>query len=254
MSERHYCVKEFAQLGGITVRTLHYYDQIDLLKPASISEAGHRFYNQESLLRLQHILMLKWLGFSLEHVQDMLSQPDHDLLTALQIQHKAIHQQMRQLQSMDTSLTQAIDYIQTHPGDDLPDNLVQALLSFLNDQEENDWAQSAYSDEAWAGVQTRRWAYSVAEFESFQQMWEELIAEFSAQKNLPPDSPPIQALAERMDNLLGIFTAGDQEVEMGLEKLWSNPENIPAEYRNFDRDVFLFMNEALQIYRQQNEG
>ena len=64
-----YRVAEFAKLAGVTVRTLQYYDRIDLLKPSDSTEGGHRLYQRSDLLRLQQILTLKWMGFKLDQIK-----------------------------------------------------------------------------------------------------------------------------------------------------------------------------------------
>ena len=78
-----YRVAEFAKLSGVTVRTLQYYDRIELLKPSNTTEGGHRLYRRHDLLRLQQILTLKWMGFKLDQIKDLLDSPRYDLRTAL---------------------------------------------------------------------------------------------------------------------------------------------------------------------------
>jgi DNA-binding transcriptional MerR regulator len=77
-------IKEFADLTGVSVRTLHYYDEIGLLKPAEVDRhTGYRYYNEESLLRIQEILFYRELDFSLKNICDILSSPNHDKQKAL---------------------------------------------------------------------------------------------------------------------------------------------------------------------------
>lgn len=68
----NWTVKHVSQLTGLTVRTLHHYDQIGLLKPAFVAENGYRHYNQENLARLQEILLLRELEFPLKDIQQLL--------------------------------------------------------------------------------------------------------------------------------------------------------------------------------------
>ena len=63
-------VGELASLTGLTVRTLHHYDEINLLKPCEYTDSGHRLYGEEDIIRLQQILSLRQLGFSLEEIKD----------------------------------------------------------------------------------------------------------------------------------------------------------------------------------------
>ena len=84
-------IKEFANLIGVSVRTLHYYDQIELLKPAIVDEqTGYRYYDEKSLERMQEILFYRELDFSLKSICLILSSPDYD-------KEKAIREQRRLL-------------------------------------------------------------------------------------------------------------------------------------------------------------
>lgn len=84
---KNYGVKALATLSGVSVRTLHYYDKIGLLKPFSRSNVGYRYYGEEELLRLQQILFYKELGFTLKDIGQVLDDPDFNLLNALE-EHK----------------------------------------------------------------------------------------------------------------------------------------------------------------------
>ena len=77
-------IKEFAEITGVSVRTLHYYDEINLLKPAIVDKiTGYRFYNEQSVLRMQEILFFRELDFSLKSIKEILSSPDYDKQKAL---------------------------------------------------------------------------------------------------------------------------------------------------------------------------
>ena len=84
-------INEFAKLTGVSVRTLHYYDEIGLLKPAFVDEQnGYRFYDENSLERMQEILFYRELDFELKSISDILSSPDYDKKKALSEQRKLL--------------------------------------------------------------------------------------------------------------------------------------------------------------------
>ena len=84
-------IKEFAEFTGVSVRTLHYYDEIGLLKPACVDElTGYRFYDEGSLLRMQEILFYRELDFSLKSIGEILSSPNYDKEKALYEQKKLL--------------------------------------------------------------------------------------------------------------------------------------------------------------------
>src|ERR1700746_3216572 len=78
-----YTVKALAKLSGVSVRTLHHYDQIGLLKPACVGANGYRYYGREEMLRLQQILFHRELEFPLEAIAAVLARPDFDRMEAL---------------------------------------------------------------------------------------------------------------------------------------------------------------------------
>ena len=87
---RTYRVKDVARITGVSVRTLHYYDEIGLLAPADRTSAGYRLYDDDSLLRLQQILIGRALGLSLDEIRRSLDDPDFDHRAALVSQRQAL--------------------------------------------------------------------------------------------------------------------------------------------------------------------
>jgi DNA-binding transcriptional MerR regulator len=81
-----YTVKKLAQLSGVSIRTLRFYDEIDLLKPAFYGENKYRYYEEEQLLMLQQILFFRELGFSLSDIQRILGGNDFDKIESLKSQ------------------------------------------------------------------------------------------------------------------------------------------------------------------------
>jgi DNA-binding transcriptional MerR regulator len=95
-----YTVGEVAKLAHVSVRTLHHYDEMGLLQPSERSEAGYRHYTLEDLERLQQVLLYKELGFSLDEIRDLMSDPSFDRREALEIQRDLIAEQALRLEAM----------------------------------------------------------------------------------------------------------------------------------------------------------
>ena len=213
-----YRVAEFARLAGVTVRTLQYYDRIDLLKPAQSTEGGHRLYQRRDLLRLQQILTLKWMGFKLDQIKQLIESPQYDLRTALRMQKAAIDSQIATLQAASDALAHALSAGALEAGmldGDAVGTVIQAVMA----PPEGQWARDFYSDEAWAGVVTRRMQYAPEEIAQFTRNWQELVDQFDELRHWPPDSEPVQKLAATMACYLDMFTAGDAQTAAGLERM-----------------------------------
>ena len=99
----YYSSGEFARMAHVTLRTIRYYDKQNILKPSYVTEAGARFYTDEDFARLQQILLLKYLGFSLDDIRDMtIDDADyHFMLNSLNIQLKLVRDRIEQMQLVD---------------------------------------------------------------------------------------------------------------------------------------------------------
>ncbi|MDO5134717.1 MAG: methyltransferase domain-containing protein [Eubacteriales bacterium] len=102
----YYSSGEFARMAQVTLRTIRYYDKQDILKPSYVSRSGARFYTDEDFARLQQILLLKYLGFSLEDIREMtIADSDyHFMLNSLDIQLKLVKDRIEQMQLVEKAI------------------------------------------------------------------------------------------------------------------------------------------------------
>lgn len=101
-------IKEFADFAGVSVRTLHYYDEINLLKPAAVDKAnGYRYYNRENAERMFEIMFLRELDFSLSSIKDILSSPDYNKKEAFRKQKKLLTIKKQRLERLIDALDKA---------------------------------------------------------------------------------------------------------------------------------------------------
>ena len=102
-------IKEFAVFTGVSVRTLHYYDEIGLLRPADVDvDTGYRFYDEQSLLRMQEILFYRELDFSLKSIGEILSSPDYDKSRALEEQKQLLKLKKERLERLIDAIDDAM--------------------------------------------------------------------------------------------------------------------------------------------------
>lgn len=83
-------INEAAKMTGVTIRTLHYYDQIGLLRPETVTDAGYRLYGEKDMERLSQILFFRELDFPLSQIKEMLDSPSFDRNEALRAQHELL--------------------------------------------------------------------------------------------------------------------------------------------------------------------
>jgi DNA-binding transcriptional MerR regulator len=105
---RGFTVSEVARLSGVSVRTLHHYDEVGLLKPAHVGANGYRYYGHDELLRLQQILFHRELGFALEEIGKVLDAPDFDRAAALRAQRETLMAESRRYRRLVRTIDETL--------------------------------------------------------------------------------------------------------------------------------------------------
>ena len=241
-----YSVREFADLAGVTVRTLHYYDQTGLLTPSRRNGGTHRQYRERELLRLQQILTLKEVGFRLEEIRALLENPAISLQDALLMQKEAVDQRIEQLQRVSA----ALELIMQARGEYDWETVIAAIRGLTASEESKDWLMQHYDAATHDQVLGRAAAMTPDDVMAGVQAWVDLGNDFQSLRHLPPDHPDVQRLAARMEALIEDFTQGNPDILNSLRSMYSNPEQMPTEFRPVDTDLFNYMNEARRIFEE----
>src|SRR3954453_17249811 len=139
--------REFAELAGVTVRMLHHYDRLGLLRPRR-SPAGYRIYREADLPRLEQIVALKFLGMPLKQIRELLDRDGSDLPAALRAQRAALEEKRRMLD-------RAIQAISAAEGEPTP-ALLKSIIEAIAVQENTNWTDKYYSNGARAQIDARR--------------------------------------------------------------------------------------------------
>ncbi len=243
---RCYRVQEFAALAGVTVRALHHYDQLGLLRPRR-SDSGYRLYRERDLERLEQIVALKFLGIPLKQVRTLLDRDSLDLAAALRVQRRILEEKRRLLDRAIGAIRRA----QERPGT----VQLKKIIEVLEMQNESDWAMQYHTEEARAKIAARRPQWTPELQAECSRQWTELIAEVKAALGDDPAGPKVQALAARWMKLVEGFTGGDPELTAGVGRAWADRENWPPEAKQqaggfFDADVWRFIQKAIDIRKQ----
>ena len=259
---RMYRIAEFARLAGVTVRTLQYYDRIGLLKPSDCTQARYRLYTAQDLLRLQQILWLKWLGFTLAEVKKMVAAHDQDWIVTLNAQKRTIDERIGRLQEVSVMLEQLLAKFEVDGAEAVDSEQISAMMRGFMMGPMPEWVSGYYSDLAWSAIETRRLSFSEADLKKAQEDWSALFKAFEAHLhlNLSPATPAVQELAAKREALVEGFTGGNSEIHAGLERLmtdaaagkWPSEDAMPSPYANVSPEVRAFMEEASRIYHQKN--
>ncbi len=223
-----YRVQEFAELAGVTVRALHHYDRLGLLKPTSRTGSSYRLYSDSDLARLEQIVVLKFLGMPLRDIRDLL-QEQSSLADALQRQQCVLAEKKRQLDQAIMAIRNAERSLQDRGTPDW--KLFKRVIQEIEMQNTTDWSKRYYSDEAKSKIEERAKLWSPELQEQVTKDWDQLFADIRASLGEDPASTKAQELAARWTTLVSGFTGGDPEVKKGLNAMYADRENWPAEQK-----------------------
>lgn len=245
-----YRAQEFAKLAGVTVRTLHHYDRLGLLKPSGRSESGYRLYSNRDLLRLEQILMLKLLGLPLTDIGKLLCGRQLDFLTTLRLQKRALIERRRQLEVALATIEQAESELQ--PGDEPDWAVLKNIIEVIQMQKDTEWMMQYYDAEARAKVEERKALWTPELQEQVSRQWADLIRDVEASLDEDPASPKAQALGARWADLVRGFTGGDPGVQAGLNRMYKDQGNWPGSMKMpFRQEVYEFIVKVMEA-RQLN--
>jgi DNA-binding transcriptional MerR regulator len=220
--------QQFAELAGVTVRTLHHYDRLGLLKPSGRTESGYRLYRESDLALLEQITVLKFLGLPLKRIREVLQRNNNQgLRPALTLQLCALDEKRRRLGLAIDAIREARQILDSGREPDW--RMFKKILKVMEMQNINDWMMRYYDEGARAKVEERKKLWSPELQERVSKQWTELFADIEAARGEDPASPKAQALADRWNALVGQFTGGDPGIAQGLKAMYSDQRNWPVE-------------------------
>lgn len=187
---KHWYTKELSQLTQVSVRTLHHYDKIGLLKPSLRQDNGYRLYSERDLLRLQQIIALKFFGFELSQIKQLLTN-QHGVLENLTMQAKFLQEKADALLQASQILKRVTKNC-SHNA--IPWEQIIQLIEVYNmtQQLENTWVKEVFNSEElkqYAQFETDLKARSsLEEKERFEKDWYALVQDISCNLQHPPES------------------------------------------------------------------
>jgi len=240
-------VGRVADLAGITVRTLHHYDEIGLLSPSDRSRAGYRRYDEADLERLQQILFYRELGFPLEEIAGILADPKSDGLAHLERQHELLTARIARLREMVTAIEFAMEAQKV--GIRLtPEERFEVFGDFDPDQYDEEarerWGETdAYQESARRTSRYTKDDWLRMKAESTE--WGQRLAE-AMNAGTAADSPPAMELAEEhRQHISRWFYECSYEIHTGLADMYLADERFTRFYEDIQPGLARYLHDAI---------
>ena len=254
-----YRVQAFAELAGVTVRALHHYDRLALLRPKR-TEAGYRLYRLADLERLEQIVALKFLGIPLKEIKTVLDRDARSLPDVLKGQRRALEEKRRRLDRAIAAIAGAERSLE--PGRPADAAVLKRIIEVIEMTDHAEDMRKYYSDEAWAELTRRRETMTDKMRDIAMEgtrKWQALFADITSSLDADPAGPKAQALLDRWKALIQEFTAGNQQVQEGLGRAWQDRDNWTPQMKQMsepfgDPRVWEFIRKAGQARGAADRG
>lgn len=241
-----FTVKRLSQLAGVTPRTLHHYDQIGLLKPTHIGENGYRYYGEESLLRLQQILLYRELDIPLDDIKKIVGRRDFDVLGALQSHKDALQKQAARLDRLLVTVDNTIQHLKGEkPMSE------QGYFEGFSEEQQEKYAQEAEQiyDPETVRASNRKWkSYSAAKKESILAEGKAIYLDLIAALPKGADSPETQTLIQRWRDHMDYFWTPNLDQLAAIADGYVNDPRFRANFDKMSAGLAEFMQEAVKVY------
>jgi DNA-binding transcriptional MerR regulator len=232
-------VGALAKRTGLSVRTLHYYDEIGLLQPSNVTPSGHRVYGAEELARLQRIKSLRQFGFTLDEIRACLDAPEFSAHRVIELHINKLREQIGQQERL-VALLETLDASFAAGRIASPDQLIDAIESIAS-------LDRTFTPEELAEIKERGERLGREHVKAVEQEWPRLIARMRAAmlSGADPTSDEVGQIARRWRELVREFTGGNPEI---ARKVRAGFVDDPARMKRagLDPQLFAYANRAIE--------
>jgi DNA-binding transcriptional MerR regulator len=241
-----FTVRQLSRIAGITPRTLHYYDEIGLLKPSQVGENGYRYYGDECLLLLQQILFYRELDIPLKEIKEIISRADFEVLSALESHKARLNQRVRYLENLITTVDDTLYHLKGKK-----EMSQKQLFDAFNDEQQAEYEQEALQmyDPAIVQASMKKWKSYTADDK--RRIQDEGNAVYQDILNAMPDgpsSPKAQAGVARWHQHMQYFWSPNDDQLIGLAEGYNNDPRFKSNFDKIDPNLAEFMRQAVKVY------
>ncbi|HBG75050.1 MAG: MerR family transcriptional regulator [Chloroflexi bacterium GWB2_49_20] len=246
-----YTVKQLSRLAGVSVRTLHYYDEISILKPTSLGSNGYRYYGEEALIKLQQILFYRELELSLDGIRRIMDNPSFDLTSALESHKEALKERIVRMERLIRTVDNTLSHLKGQK--DMTD---KQLFSAFTDDEQEKYALEAEKmyDPEIVRASNRIWkSYSAEKKTQILEEGNKVYTDILAKMHLGAESDEVQACVERWRRHMDYFWTPSLKQLVGLAEGYNNHPGFKANFDKIDPRLAGFMLQAVNVYVEKND-
>lgn len=245
-----YSVRELARLAGVSVRTLHHYDQIGLLTPSSRTAAGYRQYGGDDLWRLQQILFFRELDVSLSEIRAILDDPAFDRVEALENHRRLLQLRAERLaqllKTVEKTIRQLTEDAMTLTVEELYEGFSKEQIESYENEARERWG----STDAYQESRRRVGKMSKGQWEGVKQQGDEATRLMASLMGRDPADPEVQAAIARHHAWIENFYPAPAELYTGLGQMYAEDERFRATYDAYAPGLADFMRDAMVIYAE----
>ena len=238
-------ISDVARLTGITVRTLHYYDEIGLLKPSEVTQAGYRVYNDADLEVLQQILFFRELDFSLEDIRKIMQNPAYKKEIALRKQKELLLQKRSRLDSLIALVDKTLKGEQDMSFRQFDTTKMEEAKKKYAEEAKQRWGDTS----AYAEYEKKSRSYSDAQQNMLDGEGAGILSEFGQNRSLAPDSAQAQALVKKWQAYItSHYYTCTKEILSCLGQMYVGDARFTQHIDQYGAGTAAFMAAAIEIY------
>lgn len=248
-----YTVKQLSKLAGVSVRTLHYYDETGLLEPSFVGENGYRYYEEKELMKLQQILFFRELEFSLEKIKEIMSSSNFDHQRALIDQKKLLELKKKKIERLLKTISKTIDSLQggeTMKTDDTFSAFNDPTYQKHKDEVEQRWGNT----QAYKQSMERVGKMSKEDMERIKAAAEDISQTIAGlmKQGLSHSSQEVQEQIGRFYQHLHHFYDPSYEMFKGLGQMYVDDFRFTENYEKLAKGLAVFMRDAMAFYADEH--
>jgi DNA-binding transcriptional MerR regulator len=247
-----YSVKQLAGLAGISVRTLHHYDHIGLLRPGERSGSNYRYYGENELLRLQQILIYRELDIPLAQIADILDDPGFNISDALSKHKKELEKRRTKMTELIRTIEKTINHLKKK--DKKMDH--KEMYKGLSKEQAGAWQKEA--EEKWgkktiAGSHKKIMSMNVTEWDRLKQKADDIYVALVNRMQLSPADEEVQALIAEHFEMTGKHFDVTIPAYRSLGTMYVDDERFTAFYDKYEPGLAVFLKNAMHVYCDRHE-